>query len=146
MKILLVALALLSGLIVAPNPAQATDRRRQTADTLPPAKTRKPARTAYEQAQPPVIMPGTQLDTNFRALPAQHPSVGRSAPAWLRRQATGTPTYVIAGQVATARQLKRLRKETIVSITQLDGKKASSLYGPNAQRGLLLITTRTGLH
>ncbi|GAB3565089.1 hypothetical protein GCM10027578_11810 [Spirosoma luteolum] len=142
----LLFLTLLPGLLFAAPATPPTDRLPQTADTLVPGKPRKPTQPAYEQAQPPVIMPGTQLDTNFRTLPAQHPSVARSAPAWLRRRVKGTPTYVINGQVATARQLKRLRQASVVSITQLDGQKASSLYGPNARRGLLLITTRTELH
>lgn len=113
-------------------------------DTLP-AKSAQPARPASRLAPPPMIMPGTRLDTNFNALPAQSPAVGQAAPAWLRAKAVGLPMYVVDGKVATAAQLRALHQRDVASIHRLDGSRAKQLYGKNARNGLVLVTTKKGI-
>ncbi len=91
-----------------------------------------------------MILPGTRLDTNFQALPAQHPAVGKAVPAWLRAKAGGSPVYVLNGNVATVAQIKALRQPDVVSIHVLAGSRAAALYGKNARNGLVIITTKNG--
>jgi hypothetical protein len=113
-------------------------------DTLP-AKSAKQAKPTSRQAPPPMIMPGTRLDTNFNTLPAQSLAVSKAAPAWLRAKATGLPMYVVDGKSATAAQLKALRQRDVASIQVLDGGRAKQLYGKNARNGMVLITTKKGV-
>lgn len=116
-----------------------------TADSVPSGKAKRMIQSPYQQAPPPIIMPGTHLDTNFRSLAKQDPAVRRVAPAWLRARTKGEPTFILDGKVATINQIKRLKQTDVASITTLDGDKAAVLYGPNARQGLLLITTKGGL-
>ena len=97
------------------------------------------------RAPVPMIMPGTRLDTNFNALPAQNPAVGKAAPAWLRAKASGSPMYVVNGKVATVAQLKALRQTDVASVRVLDGGRAATLYGKNARSGMVIVTTKAGL-
>lgn len=113
-------------------------------DTLP-ARESGQAKQTSRLPPAPMIMPGTRLDTNFRAISAQSPTVGRAAPAWLRAKATGTPMYVVNGKVATAPQMRALRQTDVVSVNVLEGSRAAMLYGKNARGGMVIITTRKGL-
>lgn len=92
-----------------------------------------------------MIMPGTQLDTNFNALPLQRPAVAKAAPAWLRAKAGGSPVYIVNGKVATVAQLKALRQTDVASVNVLDGSRAATLYGKNARHGMVIVTTKAGL-
>lgn len=92
-----------------------------------------------------MIMPGTRLDTNFNALPAQSLSVGKAAPAWLRAKTSRSPMYIVNGKVATVAQLKALRQTDVASVNVLDGSRAATLYGKNARHGMVIVTTKAGL-
>lgn len=105
----------------------------------PPKAGTAPARTPPA----PATLPGTSLDPRFRRLPAQSVSVRRAAPAWLRAKASGSPAYIVDGQMATAAQLRQLRPEHVASVNVLDSAKAVRLYGANARDGLVLVTTKT---
>ena len=113
-------------------------------DTLP-TKSEQSAKPTSRLAPPPMIMPGTRLDTNFNALPAQSQTVGKAAPTWLRAKAAGSPVYVINGKAATAEQLRALRQADVASIQVLSGDKAKQLYGKNARNGLVMVTTKKAL-
>ena len=118
--------------------------RSAQSDTLP-AKAPRQGQPTSRLASPPMILPGTRLDTNFNALQAQNQTVGKAAPAWLRAKAAGSPVYVINGKTATAEQLKKLRRADVASIQVLDGSKAKQLYGKNARNGLVMVTTKQAL-
>ncbi|WP_155296223.1 hypothetical protein [Spirosoma rigui] len=115
-------------------------------DTLPAGKSHKPSMSGTQPAPPPMIMPGVQLNTSFSTLPAQSPSVGKAAPAWLRTKTSGSPMYVIDGKSATAAQLKAIRQLDVASVNVLDGDRATALYGKNARDGLVIITTRKAVN
>lgn len=114
-----------------------------TSDSVPAQK--RPNRQSPYQPPPPIIMPGTHLDTNFRTIARQDPAVRRVAPGWLRDRTKGEPTYILDGNVATVKQIRRLKQSDVASITSMDGEKAAALYGPNAKQGLLIITTKASL-
>lgn len=124
--------------------ANARPARSAQPDTLP-AKSAQSTKPMSRLAPPPMIMPGTRLDTNFNALPAQSQTVGNAAPAWLRDRAAGSSVYIINGKAATAEQLRALRQADVASIQVLDGSKAKQLYGKNARNGLVMITTKKAL-
>lgn len=115
-------------------------------DTLPTAPVPKQANPNSRLAPAPMIMPGVRLDTNFNALPAQSPAVGRAAPAWLRDKAIGLPMYVVDGKSATASQLRTMRKTDVASVNVLDGGRAVGLYGKNARNGMVIITTKKAIN
>ena len=115
-----------------------------TSDSIPARKSGLGRQSPY-QPPPPIILPGTHLDTNFRTIARQDPAVRRVAPSWLRDRMKGQPTYILDGNVATVSQIRRLKQTDVASITILDGEKAVSLYGPNAKQGLLLITTKASI-
>lgn len=110
-------------------------------DTTPSRSSRQ-ASPVPGQAPSRAIMPGNRLDTNFNAFPVQNPAIGKAAPAWLRKKAGGSPTYVIDGKMATADQLRKLRQSEVASINVLEGAKAASLYGKNTRNGMVIITTK----
>ena len=114
-------------------------------DTLPHQSAQR-AKPMSRLAPPPMIMPGTRLDTNFNALPVQPPTIGKAAPAWLRAKASKNMLYVVNGKSATAAQLKALRQRDVASVHVLDGGRAKQLYGKNAHHGVVLVTTKKGLN
>lgn len=109
-------------------------------DTISPL-----VRSGTYLAPAPMIMPGVRLDTSISALPPQRLSVSKAAPAWLKARTGGNPMYIIDGKPAGEQQLRRLRPDEVASVNVLDGQKASLLYGHNARRGLVMITTKAGL-
>lgn len=117
-------------------------------DTLPTSATPVPkqANPNSRLAPAPMIMPGVRLDTNFNALPAQSPAVGRAAPAWLRDKASGSPMYVVDGKLATASQLRTMRKTDVASVNALEGNRAATFYGKNARNGVVIITTKKAIN
>ncbi len=115
-----------------------------TSDSIP-ARKPVPGRQSPYQPPPPIILPGTHLDTNFRTIARQDPAVRRVAPGWLRGRMKGQPTYILDGNVATVNQIRRLKQADVASITIMDSEKAVALYGPNAKQGLLIITTKASL-
>lgn len=113
-------------------------------DTIP-AKALQQAKPASRQAPAPMIMPGTRLDRRFNNMPAQPPAVGKAAPAWLRAKVSGSPMYVVNGKAATVAQMSALRQQDVASVNVLDGGRAATLYGKNARKGMVIITTKKGL-
>ncbi|WP_460984356.1 hypothetical protein [Spirosoma fluminis] len=90
-------------------------------------------------------MPGTRLDTNYRLLPPQSTAVARAAPAWLNAKLNVTTAYyILDGKAATAAQLKQLKRQEVASVSFLEGKKATALYGKNVKNGMVIITTKAG--
>lgn len=116
-----------------------------SADTTRPRSKLPQTNPTSRQVAKPMILPGTRLDPRFRNIPAQDPTVAKAAPAWLRAKASGTPMYMIDGHGATATQLRRLQPKQVASVNVLDGAKAAKVYGSNARKGMVIITTKAGL-
>ncbi|OIN60183.1 hypothetical protein [Arsenicibacter rosenii] len=93
----------------------------------------------------PAIIPGAGLDTTMSRLPAQDQAIHDVVPDWLRSRNASRPLYIIDGKVASVSQMKALRADDVVSVNQMDGRRALTTYGSNARNGLVMITTRKGM-
>ncbi len=101
--------------------------------------------TGNQRLPRPAIIPGGGLDTTISRLPAQDQGIHEVVPDWLRSRNTNRPLYIIDGKVATVSQMKALRANDVVSVNQMDGRRALTTYGSNARNGLIMITTRKGM-
>ena len=99
-------------------------------------------RSVQGSQQIPAIIPDGPLDAANSNFPKQNLTVLKAAPDWLKSQAVGEPMIVIDGSVATLAQVKKLRKADISTVTPIDAKRAVTMYGPNASRGLLILVTK----
>jgi hypothetical protein len=99
-------------------------------------------RSVQSSQQIPAIIPDGPLDAANSNFPKQDSAVLKAAPDWLKSQVTGQPTIVIDGSVATVAQVKKLKKAEVSTVTPIDAKRAVTMYGPNASRGLLILVTK----
>lgn len=133
----IVLAVMLAGITGGVYGVQARPVRAMRGDTAMPVENRRLPR--------PAIIPGGGLDTTLSRLPAQDQGIHAVVPDWLRNRSTSRPLYIIDGKVATVNQMKALRADDVVSVNQMDGRRALTTYGSNARNGLVMITTRKGM-
>jgi len=57
---------------------------------------------------------------------------------------TNSPLYILNGLVVNENPTSKLSPEEITSMSFIDGKDASKLYGSRATNGIVIVTTKTG--
>ncbi len=132
-----IAFLLLSHIALGQAPTT-TPRQKLATMQAPPSY----QRSVQGSQQIPAIIPDGPLDAAHSNFPKQDSAVLKAAPGWLKSQLTGSPTIVIDGSVATLAQVKKLKKADISTVTPIDAKRAVTMYGPNASRGLLILVTK----